>query len=135
MLEYLFKGKRTDNGEWIEGAFYAYYDFKRTRVQILKDRTNGIPDAFEVIPETICQYTGKNDRKGTKIFECDRIRFFDEEGTSDYIIKWDDYECRFIIEDERGCTDGLNGFIAANCEVIGNVHDLPKDAVKEGAEK
>ena len=130
MPEYLFKGKRKGNGEWVEGDFVRLKDGRKVMSYIY--------GKGEVIPSTVCQYTGKNDRKGTKIFNSDRIRFFDEEGTSDYIVKWDAYECRYIIEDEKGCTDGLDGFIAANCEVIDNVHDLPKNhrkAVRRNADK
>lgn len=130
MPEYLFKAKAKDNGEWFFGLL-CYNIYKMLCIQ---PTDGGEPSDFirVIIPETICQYTGKNDRKGTKIFNSDRIRFFDEEGTSDYIIKWDDYDCRYIVEDGNGCTDGLDGFIAANCEVIDNLHDLPKDARKEG---
>ena len=143
MPEALFKAKRIDNGEWAEGSLilvtgicakilYNVDEWAEIVFYTTNDKGFVTTHRYAVIPETICQYTGQNDRKGTKIFKSDRFRFFDEEGTSDYIVKWDNYECCYIIEDERGCTDSFNGFIAAYCEVLGNVHDSPKDARKGG---
>lgn len=65
MREILFKAKRIDNGEWVEGC-YAECNGK-TFIGI--DISIGIDDIFEVFcthvirwlevdPETLCQFTG-----------------------------------------------------------------------------
>lgn len=61
--EILFKGKRTDNGEWVEGYIVAYPSGK---CGIYKKATEP-PDILlfcEVDPSTICWYIGLHD--GTK---------------------------------------------------------------------
>lgn len=65
MREYLFRGVRVDNGEWVEG-FYHYSNRInpitrepiRTTYWILPI---GGQDAYEVIPESIGEYTGMNE--------------------------------------------------------------------------
>lgn len=85
---------------------------------------------YEIRPETICQYTGKNDRKGKKIFSDDIVRFFGEGDFAslfeDFVVKWDDDKCRYIVTDERGCTDEFDTFFAEHCEVTFNLHNPTK---------
>lgn len=69
MREYLFRGKRTDNGEWVEG--YLNYNKPRNQYYIMDD-VNAFP--IPVHKESVGQYTGMNDKNGRKIFERDIIR-------------------------------------------------------------
>lgn len=66
MREILFRGKRIDNGEWVEGDLIHSLD---GRIAISADDY-----LLEVQSETVCQYTGLTDRNGRKIFEGDIVK-------------------------------------------------------------
>lgn len=135
MPEYLFKAL-TKCGRSVEGFLvptsvngkhkgYAIIDL----YGIDYDELDNYHPSFnldEIIPKTICQYTGKNDRKGNRIFSNDIVRFFGKDSFDDYLIKWDEDNCRYIVIDEKGCTDEFDTFFAERCEVIFNLHNPTK---------
>lgn len=75
MREILFRGKRTDNGEWVKG-FYCIFNGKKHLIYTGYAAAacgNYYPVGYEVDPKTIGQYTGMDDRNDTKIFEGDIV--------------------------------------------------------------
>jgi uncharacterized phage protein (TIGR01671 family) len=71
MREILFKAQRLDNKEWVYGYFYK--GFIKGKFYIIEIKSGG--DEIEIIPETVCQFTGVLDKSGDKIFEGDLLRF------------------------------------------------------------
>lgn len=67
MKEIIFKAKRTDNNEWVEGYFME----SDGKTYII---SNDIKT--EINKDTLCQYTNLNDEYDNKIFEGDIIKSY-----------------------------------------------------------
>ncbi len=123
MREILFRGKRIDNGAWIEGDLLQNID--AIKIRELEKEKREIVKSYEVYPETVGEYTGLTDKHGRKIFEGDIIKY-----TKDGCI----YEVVFAIEDgiakfcARDTTDGKSLYYinTAKDKIIGNIHDNPE---------
>ena len=121
MREILFRGKRADNGEWVEGnLFIPDCPDKPTEICI---GSNVVRITYEVVPTTIGQFTGLTDKNGTKIFEGDILK--NEKGT----IYSGSYNCEVVFDSGMFFAEGFVTFSPNEfklCEVIGNIHDNPE---------
>lgn len=122
MRDIIFRGKRTDNGEWVEGYLYitqnGEYEISHYSNYYDCERYTDI-----VIPETIGQYTGLTDKNGNKIFEGDILE--NEKGC----IYSGSYRNEVVFRDGMFFADGILEFMPNDfelCEVIGNIHDNPE---------
>ncbi len=142
MRKILFKGKRTDNGEWVCGYYVLrkrpYFKNKGANLEHIicdnlviddfndKQFVDTIPITYSVDPETVGQYTGLTDTNGNKIFEgdivvSDYIDYEDERG----VIQWDSDIAKFIITFSTFTIDFDNVY-GRELEIVGNVYDNPE---------
>ena len=109
----LFRGKRTDNGEWINSS----ETYIRDGDGIWLSDVN--LNVVTVVPETVGQYTGLTDKNGVKIFEGDIVKHYDAVYEIRYITKYTRFAGR-----NSGCI--FAGIPLGNTEVIGNIYDNPE---------
>ncbi len=137
MREILFRGKRQDNNEWIEGCLIRVYE--RVCRGVYQPREYAIQSAEEwiaprfVVAETVGQYTGLTDKNGKRIFEGDIVRYRPEywcepmKSVVEYCAdKWN-YPA-FDLKDHDYEGNGLQFAHeeGIGLEVIGNIHDNPE---------
>lgn len=126
MREIIFRGKRTDNGKWIEGDVCRWLD---ATYALANNVDSYARTSFEVIPETVGQYTGLTDKNGTKIFEGDICKHRSNY-SDNIVISTVVYENGHFL----ALVDKHSGFeLSEKLEVIGNIHDNP-ELLKDGAD-
>ena len=134
MREILFRGKRVDNGEWIEGCFANaawYLDDKEMAVIFPADLCMfpmcEVSNYEEVDLETVGQFTGLIDKNDKRIFEGDILKSDDlyEEPLS---VIFNENCGAFQVLFKDGYSDGfLEQYTdVRHIEVIGNIHDNPE---------
>lgn len=126
MREILFRGKRVDNGEWVEGYVWSAGD----EMVFIRSREYADEEHFQLIdhfvsPETICQYTGMRDRNGERIFEGDVFEFADTKYPGEY-RKQILFDRGMWCESFLSYPDRTSKFTESQCDaivIIGNMHD------------
>ena len=122
---YLYRAKRTDNGEWVEGYLYGIWE----RRYILWGMTNDVPDMIEVDPSTICQCTGLRDKNGKLIWENDiMVAHIDD------VFPEDETYTKVLWHNNGFCTnenhsidiEPIDEFDKIHFEVCGNIFDNPE---------
>ena len=88
--KYLYRAKRTDNGEWVYGSVIYIDDCAYIICDAeIEDYDTVSADLYatewyRVDPSTICQCTGLNDKNGKLIWENDIVDFFGHKGKVKY---------------------------------------------------
>jgi len=117
---FLSRGKRIDNGEWIQGYLYGIWE----RRYILWGMTNDIPDMVEVDPATVCQCTAMPDKNKKLVFEHDIV--WDSDERAFYEIIWKQEDMCWNVEDADGHKSDFEECYGSTIEVNGNRFDNPE---------
>ena len=147
---YLFKAKRLDNGEWVQG--YLFDDgFENGRMFVgglVIEEYNGTAcddwsitgiDFYEVDPSTICQCTGLKDKNGKLIWENDVVKCVDVNAETEFfaVVEFGNpngfYSWGYQLKHIWGYEPNLDILLwidmeetGATCEIIGNIFDNPE---------
>ena len=137
MREILFRGKRTDTGEWVEGDLFHNLILdgvseKETRigdVYFYGDEIHGTA-LYMVMPETVGQYTGLTDKNGKRIFEGDIIKHAERGWKYEVAFDYGAFGTVTVYPLGGRCVfafyDSEYGEDVAEYKVIGNIHDNPE---------
>ena len=122
--EILFRGKRTDNGEWGKGFPYITHGGEH-QIRYYDSESNIENCSHTVIPDTLGRFTGLTDKNGVKIFEGDIVHVKAHSGSfTGCVTYWLEEEPRFVCKTKHD----LHYAICAKFEfeVVGNIHDTPE---------
>ena len=113
--EILFKGKRVDNGEWVEGYYRVI-----SKIHFIDD--------IEVHPGTVCHNSGLKDKDGNYGYYNDELLHTDY---GEGIIDFCNEEAGFVLNFNEGAGELLEDWmfkmsVLKECRITGNIHDKKK---------
>lgn len=142
--EILFKAKRLDNGEWVEGYYQKRFDLDGSEQHLIFwSKSYTVWEYAKIDPDTLCQYTGFTDKSGQKIWENDILRGYQypyrSDGNDNYFaeVTWFENCPAFGIYTfknpksnvcgiSEGNTEFMENWNSEDWEVIGNIFDNPE---------
>lgn len=143
MREILFRGKRVDNGEWVNGYFikanHHWHEHGVHEDWIAVDTIqNGgwcnVRGKYAVIPETVGQYTGLN-IGNEKLFEGDIVEWhedyddkwgYSQTAVGRSVVIWDKENFCWAFETNAEYIQPFNDWNWNSSYIIGNIHDNPE---------
>ena len=138
MREILFKGKRIDNDEWIDGYYQKRHDFLGNEEHLIFYADgHTVFDHAEVSSGTLCQFTGLCDKNGKKIWENDILMaHLDESYPEDVTYETVEWNVAGWVGCETDSIDRqyLDKFDLEHYEVVGNIFDNPELLQEESDE-
>lgn len=129
MREITFRGKRIDNGKFIEGdlinldhhTLIATKDMWASNLHDNYSTTKTLElEVLPVIKESIGQFTGLTDKNGTKVFEGDIVLYHGAKGEVYYCNDTCMFMAKFNITNSAWSFDSMDDEI----EVVGNIYEI-----------
>ena len=132
MREIKFRGKVKGKSDWVYGSLLIYGDGEHN-IHVPRKHNYKL-DAWNVVPETVGQYTGLTDRNGKEIYEGDVIT---TKGRYPRVVLWDKmnwalmpteyYNDKYfwVMNLQHPGADWWEEF-ADRVEIIGNIYDNPE---------
>ena len=131
---YLYRAKRTDNGEWVEGYLsYPYCTKKGAESYYFYAKDSlGFYCRCIVSDETICRCTGRTDRDKALVFEHDVVAYLDTYSTengyaeADCVgeVVWDEETLSFQVTNRLSAESWE--VLDEECKVLGNTIEHPE---------
>lgn len=130
MREILFRGKRADNGEWVEGYYCPRHHDDGSTTYTIRNLENCFR---EVLLSTVGQFTGLFATNGKRIFEGDIVlvnRIATVVCFNNYCVGENDYGAKLIFPCFAFSTIDNKAIIGVAAdvvtEIVGNIHDNPE---------
>ena len=126
--EILFKAKRKDSGEWVEGYYRRIPCMGLQEHYIVPQNPKNRFEQYEIDPDTLCQYTGLTDKNGNNIWENDIVRRTDLYVVSEPSVGFIEYDLEntsFLIHWTDKVEYSPTYHWKDRLEVIGNIFDNP----------
>lgn len=135
MREILFKAKRIEDDEWVEGYYQKRHNFLENEEHLIfYVDSHTVWEYVEIVPETLCRFTGLRDKNGNKIWENDILMaHLDESYPEDVTYETVEWGIAGWVGHETGSTEReyLGEFDLEHYEVVGNIFDN-KELLQEG---
>ena len=128
MREILFRGKTKEGKEWVEGFFAVF----ASTPFIGAPNSYGTMLWFEVIPDTVGEFSDLTDKNGKRIFEGDVLRISGWQWQKEWVaaVYCGDGAFNYRDRDEKydvAISDSEHYLSTTEeTEVIGNIHDNPE---------
>lgn len=121
-MEYMYRGKSIENGEWIFGYLHMEIDSNNRKVSYIYNLERMNP----VDLKTIGLYTGLNDKNNNNLWEWDIVQYTKDNLTKIYLVVWVEDKARFMLKRRKNVYYSFSQSMLTKIEKLGNAFDNPE---------